>query len=291
MISGTFVAARIALSCLVAYGCSPQSKNHPACVTLDGAVKWVHAVTQEDWQRLDRTTLETSWPQLPVFDVHRTSPGLTAVAEDMTRCCKACEACGGAVLTEEPNSARLEQAELWMCRRSRQAVGEALQRLRDAVVVPGTRPASSHSADDRLIESYSWVSHGALFTLQARAVASDTAWIGGFRLARCRPDEVIETWQVGGDAVVSVLLADLQPPTGDAPILQFAYVTVCLAEDRACREKELDRLWPTLRSLADREKVAAIDLSAEDCIGESVSFRLSRSPSGGWEVGIWTPKQ
>ena len=73
--------------------------------------------------------------------------------------------------------------------------------------------------------------------------------------------------------------------------LSFDYSTRCLLGDRACLTNELDRLWPTLRSLADGQSIARINIWPEDCSGSSVALSLERSREGLWKDGLWSPKE
>ena len=147
---------------------------------------------------------------------------------------------------------------------------------------------TEHRTDARVIEEYSWVSHGDLFTLRADAIKTDDAWMGNFQLGRCRSEDVSDTWQIGKDHSLRVLRADVEGSANDR-VLWFEYVTACLLEDRSCHARELDQLWPTLQSRADRQQVTAIQISAENCVGASVSFRVDRALDGQWKGGIWSP--
>ena len=125
--------------------------------------------------------------------------------------------------------------------------------------------------------------------LRADSIRTDDAWMGTFQLGRCRSEDVTDTWRVDGDNTVRVIRADVEG-TGNDRVLRFEYVTACLLEDRSCHASELDQLWPTLRSRVDPQQVTRIQLSAENCVGSSISFRLDRGADGQWKGGVWSPK-
>jgi hypothetical protein len=140
-----------------------------------------------------------------------------------------------------------------------------------------------------VIEGYSWASDGELFMLRADAIRTDDAWMGNFQLGRCRSEDITDSWRVDGENTVRVIRADVEG-TGNERVLWFEYVTACLLEDRSCHAGELDQLWPTLRSRADQQQVTGIQLSAENCVAGSISFRLDRRADGQWKGGVWSPK-
>jgi hypothetical protein len=219
--------------------------------------------------------------------------GLSAATEHIARCCEACELVGGAAIDEATAPVGLRTVDLWVCPRPLQAQRAALETLTQAVIgskATPKQPTSISRRDARIIEGYSWVSNDELFTVRADAIKTDDDWIGNFQLGRCRSEDVTDTWRINTDVTVRIIRADVERSTGNDSVLWFDYLTACLLEDRACHATELDQLWPTLRSLAGRQQVTGIQVSAETCVGSTVSFRLDRTSDGQWKGGIWNPK-
>jgi hypothetical protein len=187
---------------------------------------------------------------------------------------------------------RLRVVDLWVCPQPLQSQRAALQVLVQAVIgsKPDIKATSASRTDERFIEGYSWVSNGELFTLRADAIRTDDAWIGNFQLGRCRSEDVTDTWRINADITVRVIRADVKRSTGEERVLWFQYVSTCLRGDHPCHATELDQLWPELRSLAGRHEATAIQITAETCVGSSVSFQLDRASDGQWKGGIWSPK-
>jgi hypothetical protein len=287
--------AYIALLCLFGFGPLQQSTGQAGsrfsnCVSLDRAANALERVGKQDWRRIAPTTLD--WPRVAVVPAEPAEQlGLHAAAERIERCCETCELCGGPVTDEAPKRTGLRMVDLWVCPRPLRSVRDSLQRLTQAVVVSSAKPTSVYRDDSRMIDGYSWISNGELFTLRADTIASDGGWIGHFQVGRCRSEDVIDTWQIDGDVTVRVTRADVQASKGKDKELWFAYFTRCLAQDRACRNTELDRLWPRLRALADRQTITRVSIDAEDCSGSSVAFSLERSREGPWKGGLWSPKK
>jgi hypothetical protein len=295
----TLARAYIAL-CLVGFsiaalGCRGQPRVC-ACADVNQAVIGLERIAKRDWRTTTRTTLETEWPQVTVLPCDppqpepAAQPGLEAAAESVARCCEACELCGGAVMDEAPASTSLRMVDLFVCPRPLRSARAELQRLTQAVGGPGAKPTSTYRDDSRTIDGYSWISNGELFTLRVESFAVDGGWLGHFQVGRCRSEDVIDTWEIDRDVAIRVTRADVEAPNGKGKQLRFAYFTRCLTGDRACHNTELDRLWPTLRSLADRQTITWIEISSEDCSGSSNAFRLERSPEGLWKGGLWSPK-
>jgi len=291
----TLVNARIALTCVIALSFFSQScSERPGpcgCVSLDVAVRGLENLNTRDWRQIDRSALEADWPQAVPCEAG-SEGGLKGAAEQIARCCERCEMCGSAAMDEGPTQAGLRIVELWICPRPLESQRGALQRLTQAVVgsKPDPKPTSADRGDARIIEGYSWVSGGELFMLRTDAIRTDDDWMGNFQLGRCRSEDVTDTWRVDGDDSVRVIRADVERSTTDDSELRFEYVTTCLIEDRSCHASELDQLWPTLRSRAGQQRVTAIHLSAENCVGSSISFRLDRGADGQWKGGVWSPK-
>jgi hypothetical protein len=126
--------------------------------------------------------------------------------------------------------------------------------------------------------------------LTTNAVETRGAWLGHFRWGRCQAQDAVESWRVDGDHVVSVTQADVEHGDGGEAALRFAYVSTCLVQDGACRDRELDRLWPSLRARAEQDNVSAIHISTEDCTARSLTFHLDRAPDGRWTGGPWAPR-
>jgi hypothetical protein len=284
-----------ALTCVIALSLFSQScSQRPAvpcgCVSLDSAVRGLERVNARDWRHIDRSALEADWPQ-PVPCEPGQEGGLKGAAEQIARCCETCEMCGGAATEAGPKQGGLRIVDLWICPKPFDSQRATLRRLTQAAVgsKPDFKPTSAHQTDARVIEGYSWASNGEFFTLRADAIKTDDAWMGNFQLGRCRTEDVIDTWRVDGDGAVRVIRADVEGTTATDRELSFEYVTPCLLEDRSCHARELDQLWPTLQSRADQQQVTAIQVSAENCVGRSVSFRLDRARDGQWKGGIWSP--
>jgi hypothetical protein len=254
-------------------------------------VRGLERVSARDWKQIDRTALQSDWPQ-PVPCEAANEGGLKGAAEQIARCCEKCEMCGGAAMDEGPTQSGLRIVDLWICPRPLESQRAALQKLTQAAVgsKPNLKPSSAHRTDARVIEGYSWASDGELFMLKADSIRTDDAWIGNFQLGRCRSEDVTDSWRVDEDNTVRVIRADVERSTNENSELRFEYVTTCLIEDRACHATELDQLWPTLRSRAEQQQVTGIQITAENCVGHSVGFQLERAPDGQWKGGVWTPK-
>ncbi len=257
---------------------------------MDVTVRGLERLSARDWRQIDRSALERDWPQAVPCEPGK-ARGLEGAAEQIASCCERCDMCGGAAIDEASTQAGLRIVDLWICPRSLEAQRATLQRLTQAVVSskPNLKPTSAHRTDARVIEGYGWASDGELFMLRADSIRTDDAWMGNFQLGRCRSEDVTDSWQVDGENTVRVIRADVEG-TGNERVLRFDYVTTCLLEDRSCHARELDQLWPSLRSRADQQQVTGIQLSAENCIGGSISFRLDRGADGQWKGGVWSPK-
>jgi hypothetical protein len=237
--------------------------------------------------------LEVDWPRVSVFPCAPDDKGgVQAVVDHIASCCETCELCGGPVLNNGPSLAGLDMVDLWVCPRPLQSQRAALQRLRQAAIgFKRQVKASAYRTEARMIEGDSWVSKGELFTARADAIATGNGWMGNFQVGRCRSEDVKDTWQIDRDVTVQVTGTDVTTGDGNESVLSFSYLTTCLLEDRDCQATELERLWPTLRSLAGRRKVTAIHVILENCVGASTAFRLDRSSDGQWKGGIWSPKE
>ena len=141
----------------------------------------------------------------------------------------------------------------------------------------------------RIIDAYSWVTDGVPFQMRVDAIASGGVWVGHFQVGRCSSPGPTEKWRVGMDTVIPVLNAEATERPGEGTVLSLSYATQCLLQDRACWTAELNQLWPTLQSRAAGRPIAVIDIGVEGCLGDSVSFQVTRSKDGRW-AGLWTPE-
>ena len=286
---------RMAQTCVVTLSLFSQScseRGRPCgCVAGDVAVRGLERVAVRDWRQIDRSALEGDWPQAVPCEAAN-ERGIEGVKEEIARCCETCEMCGAAAIDEGPTEVGLRAVDLWICPGAEESQRAALLALTQAVVgsKPTLKPNSAHQTDSRVIEGYTWTSNGELFMLRADAVRTDEEWMGNFQLGRCRSEAVADTWRVNGENIVRVIRAEVEGSSADDKVLWFEYVTTCVLEDRGCHATELDQLWTTLRSLADRQQVTAIQLVAETCVGSSVGFRLDLAADGRWKGGIWSPK-
>jgi hypothetical protein len=285
--------AQIAITCLVALSVFSQS-GHPSsgaacgCDSPDAAARGLERLAARDWRQIDRAALEADWPQVRSCQ-GASGPGLEGIVESIGRCCDTCELCGGVAVDERPSPGGLRIVDLWLCPKPLPSQEAALRRLTRAATSskPDITATSVSRTDERVIEGYSWVAGGEWFTLRTDAIRTGETWIGNVKLGRCHSEAVTDTWRVGGDTTVRVIRAGVE--RGNESALEFEYASICLFEDRACHATELDRLWPTLRSVASRHNVTAIEITAENCVGSSLSFRLDRSPEGWWR-GLWSPR-
>jgi hypothetical protein len=256
------------------------------CVSFAAASTGLERVAKRDWRSLDRARIETVWPGIPVsVPTQDTGGGLEAVIDGLRRSCEVCDLTGGAAMDEK--GIGLRSVDLWACPRPEAELRAALQGLTRTVVGPTASPTSTFRTEERSTTMYSWLSRGDRFTLQADAIASDGGWLGQFRLARCREEDVKETWRIAADRIVHVLRTDVEKD--QAPALRFTYRTTCLGQDRACRARELDGMWTTLRDVAERRRASRIRIEAEDCFGSSLSFVVEREQDGRWHGGLWNP--
>ena len=276
-------------------GCRSQARSC-ACADVNQAVIGLERIAKRDWRITSRTTLETDWPQVAVLPCEppqsesATQPGLQAAAKSVARCCEVCELCGGAVMDQVPASTGLRWVDFFVCPRPLRSARAELQRLTEAFVGPRAKPTSTYREDSRTIDGYSWISNGELFTLRAESFLVDGSWLGRFQVGRCRAEDVRDTWRIDRDFEVRVTRIDVDARNDKDKELSFDYSTRCLLGDRACLNNELDRLWPTVRSLAEGQSITRINVWPEDCIGNGVALSLERSREGLWKGGLWSPK-
>lgn len=235
------VRADIAVACVIALSllsqcCSRRAAPPCGCVPLESAVRGLERVNARDWRQIDRSALETDWPQaVPCEQGNR--KGLEGASEQIARCCEECELCGGALMDGGSTQAGLYRVDLWLCPRQLESQRAALRALTKAAMTAAPSPQSASM-----------------------------------------------------DQTVRVIRSEVERSAGNDIMLWFTYVTTCLPEDRSCHTRELDQLWPRLRSVADRQQVTAITISAESCVGSSVSIRLDRAADGHWQGGaLWNP--
>jgi hypothetical protein len=257
-------------------------------MTLDAAVRGLERVSDRDWQRIDREALAQAWPDA-VPARGGTVDGLEAAAVSIARCCESCEVCGGASVDTDSPAGGLRAVELWVCPSPSDGAHAALRTLARAAA--GTRgPVGTTGAGDGAVEGYVWTANGASFMVRTDAIETPGARVGHFRWGRCRTEDVVESWPIADGLVVGVVRADVERGAAGDATLSFAYVSTCLLQDRECRDRELDRLWPSMRARAEREQALAIHVAGEDCTGRSVAFRLDRAADGRWTGGLWSPR-
>lgn len=281
--------ARICLLCFLLGQSACHRAMSPECIRLDEAAKGIERIVGRDWRHTGRAVLEKEWPRVPNVAASEAGPptGLGALTEHIGRLCETCDGCEGVGMDDDERGLRV--IDLWICPRTLTGVRSALLALTRAAVGPERTANSVYKTEERVIEGYSWASSKDVFTLRADAISIDGGWIGNFMLGRCGMENVQDAWQAADNRTVYIRDADIEE--GPNRVLRFTYVTICLIEDAPCRATELDGVWPTMRSLAERQRATQILVSAEDCSGRSISFDIQRSGDGQWKGGLWSPKR
>jgi hypothetical protein len=258
----------------------------PECIRLDDAAKGIERIVGRDWRKTGRAVLEKEWPGVPNIAAGPPT-GLGALTEHIGRLCETCDGCGGVGMDAEERALRV--IDLWICPRTLTGVRSALVALTRAAVGPERTANSVYKSEERVVEGYSWASSKDIFTLRAAAVPVDGGWIGNFMLGRCGIEDVQHAWQAADKRTVYIKHADIEEDANR--VLRLTYITTCLTEDFPCRAIELDGVWATMRSLAERQGATQILVTAEDCSGRNVSFDIQRSGEGQWKGGLWSPER
>jgi len=263
------------------------------CSTREEAETVLQRLGSLDWRQATRSTLAVDLPHLVVFPpLRETSPGLEAVATEVGRCCAVCPIWGGASLEQGPGAQGVWQTGFWVCPRSQVATGDIVQALKEAALPATSYTSSTTRAPYGSMELYSWVARRERFTMRVDEITTDQGVVGHIRVARCRAQDVIDTWPLAGHRTIAVLRPDIEHTDESARTLRFEYVTSCLTADAACIAPELDALWPRLKSRATDQSATHIVVWATNCTGETVGFGLDLTEDGTWKSGFrsWHPK-
>jgi hypothetical protein len=178
-----------------------------------------------------------------------------------------------------------------ICRKSSQQVLRDLKSLVDGAMPP--LPDAKYEQYDwspppdaeSVHNAYRWRSGDQTFTLEASAYHTDGRWVGMYDLTRCPPVEVLEHWEVQDGSLVSVLRAEVvQNASGERREFWFSYLSDCPLRASGCLRAEARRLWPDLRSRANKENASVVFLSSEDCRHGSTTVYPKRNRDGEWEV-------
>lgn len=108
-------------------------------------------------------------------------------------------------------------------------------------------------------------------------------WYGSFQLTRCDVVSGSEQWILEDGSSFEILESEIRETAGRGKELSFSYSSYCVMQDHQCLQSEWQRLLPRLRSVAERNDVDRILLSAEGC-GGGIAVSLKRGSSGTWAL-------
>lgn len=249
-------------------------------------------VASLNWREADRATIAREWPEAnlcPPNSSSPVSPSLEDAYTELERCCKENPACGGPVFTAPiPATTGLWAIDLALCRSSKRLAFDALAELVAAVAPeqPKAKALEDWSPSDSSKQSrymVRWTTAEDTFVLEAFVWRGNESWMGRFNLQRRWQPDVRETWTLDDGSLVRILSIETTGSSdSQGKVLRLGYLTECLAIDLECLDRETSRLWPRLRSLAERQGVREVSLWIDDCVGYRQSRNAQRGANGEW---------
>ena len=282
-------ALQVLLLSSILGSCAPQEPPFCACVGVESSLEAIERVSLADWADLEPGAMRTIWPEAEPLPCEESSvSGIEAVTESMERCCSSCGTCGGPFF-DEADPSELRAVLIVACRESADDVETEMKQLVYAAVPPGITTASEEgwsleeATDRNLSNGYRWEDGESIFALRARMGEFRGHWLGSFELMRCDVVNGQDRWILEDGSSFEVLEYEIEGTPAQERKLRVSYSSQCVARDFLCLESEWRRLWPRLRSEAERSEVDGIYLTAEGC-GGGVSVFPKRASSGDWEL-------
>jgi hypothetical protein len=137
---------------------------------------------------------------------------------------------------------------------------------------------------DRIYNGYRWQAHASTFNLDVSFGRLEDSWYGSFELIRCDAVAELEEWALKDGTKLSVTQVEVRNGDDGERELWFSYQSLCLLRDHECLDTERRTLWPSLRSVAERQNTTTVFLSSEDCSFGSITVFPKRNSLGDWEL-------
>jgi hypothetical protein len=266
-----------------------EEKPFCACVEMQSSLDAIGRLSRADWTSVDHDALTAVWPgAVPLPCEENSRDGIAAVTASMERCCNTCGTCGGPFL-DELNPSELRSILISACRESSiQLETEMKQLVRAAVPADVTAVYEQgwsllDAKDESLSNGYRWHAGTNIFALRVLMGQFEGQWYGSFELRRCDLVSGLDHWVLDDGDSFEILESEVKETVAGRRELSFSYSSYCVEQDYRCLHSEWQRLWPRLRSVAVRNDVDTIFLSAEGCGGGTTVFP-KRDSNGVWEL-------
>jgi hypothetical protein len=275
-----------------------STQNHCGGIRGGPLADRLRRIASLNWREVDRATIAKEWPEAnlcPPGTPSPIAPSLEEVVAGIDQCCGKYSACVAPTFTAPiPGATGFWAFDLYLRRASKRVAFDALAEL-VAAVVP-KRPEAKELEDwgpsdsvDRSRYMALWATGEDTFVLDATVDEYNggaKGWYGRLALRRRWQRAVRETWTLEDGSSARILSIETTGASDSRKkVLRVRYLTDCL-NDSPCLTREAGRLWPRLRSLAERQGAQEVSLWADDCALYSAIFAAERGPDGNWSGNL-----
>lgn len=255
------------------------------CVPLSETLSALEQLTQRNWLSLTLNDARLFWPVDPETSPCTGTPcsGWTDEWRAGEAQCKACGSWSFLGFAEGIGASRtLSEIDVLACTHTFKSIEETWKRVVDAVGPPegsertDARSWNVEAKDETRFRAYRWHSSAGPVSLDVRVAPVEGAWQTSIRLYAC-PSPAVESTLILGD--VQLAFVRLEDGEDDNELLIMEYVSQCHTQDWFCVVDEVQRLWPSLRQVAENRNKPHVWLSPTGC-GASWTFFLRREADG-----------